>query len=264
MVTLLGLGLWVMGMPALQFTWRSVTFTGAWFLLSCTSVTAGYHRLFSHPTYRATKILESFLLLFASAAFQGSAYQWSALHRDHHRFADLDGDPYRIEDGWRGFWHAHIGWVVRKTYPNFKRVKDLARDPLVLWQHRLDLPLGIMMTFILPALIGSLWDEALGTLLLTGLVRLVLQWHMTFSVNSVAHCWGERKYSSEGTARGTGFLIALWTWGEGQSHDRHHAAAIDYRTGIRWWDFDPAKWFIWCCSKVGLASNLRRVNLAND
>ena len=263
-ITLLGIILWLKKVPVIQFTWRSVVFTDVWFVLSCTSVTAGYHRLFSHPTYRATTLLKIFLLLLAAAAFQGSAYQWSALHRDHHKFVDKNGDPYRIWRGWRGFLHAHIGWVVRKTYPNFNRVKDLARNPLILWQHRLDVPLGVTMTFVLPAMIGMLWGEALGSLFLAGFVRLVIQWHMTFSVNSIAHCWGERKYSDKGTARGTGFLIALLTWGEGQSHERHHAVQIDYRTGIRWWDFDPAKWAIWTWSKVGLASNLRRVRFTND
>ena len=258
-ITLLGIVLWWNKTPALQFTWRSVTLALAWFVFSCAAITAGYHRLFSHPTYRATLPLKIFYLLFSEAGFQGSALQWSALHRLHHLFVDRDGDPYNIQ---RGFWFAHIGWVVRKTDPDFSRVKDLAKDPLILWQHRFDFPLGVVMTFALPTMIGMLWGEALGALLLVGFLRLAIQWHMTFCVNSVAHYWGHRD-DPKSSARGSR-LTALITFGEGGSHGYHHAHPGDYHTGVHWYNFDPAKWWIWLCSKVGLASNLHRVKLAND
>ncbi len=259
------LGIILRSKGIIQCTWKSDLLALALFVPSCLAITAGYHLLFSHPTYKATLPLRIFHLLFGAAAFQGPVLDWAEKHREHHSYVDTARDPYRIWDGWRGFVHAHIGWMLIKQPPlDFKLVPDLIRDPLILWQRRLDVPLAVTMTFILPTLLGMLWGEASGALFMAGFLRLVIQWHMTFSVNSVAHRWGTKKYSKS-TARGTGFLIALVTFGAGQDHDRHHATGVkDYRTGIRWWDFDPAKWFIWTCSKIGLTSNLRLVSLPLD
>lgn len=238
----------------ITLSWRTVVFALTFFVLSSTAITAGYHRLFSHPTYRATWPLRLFHLLFGSAAFQGSARQWAAQHRDHHTFVDGEKDPYNIK---LGFWHAHIGWVFRKTFPNYQRIPDLDMDPLVRWQHRLDLPLEIGMCFGVPLVLGFLWGEAVGSLIVAGFVRLVLQWHMAFCVNSVAHYWGEQTHSTSNSSR-SNWWLALVTWGEAKNHNYHHAYPNDFRTGVRWYDFDPAKWFIWLCAQVGLASGLRR------
>ncbi|MEK7621991.1 MAG: acyl-CoA desaturase [Patescibacteria group bacterium] len=253
----LGIILWFMDI--VHCSWRSVALALIWFEFSCTSVTAGYHRLFAHPTYDATLPLKIFYLIWAAATFQGSVFEWASKHRAHHKYVDTDLDPYNIN---RGFWYAHIGWMLRKTHSDFSLIPDLVKDRLIFWQHRLDLPSALVMTFILPALIGGLWDEALGALFLTGFLRLVIQWHMTFCVNSVAHYFGKRD-DPKSTARGS-WLTGFFTQGEGDSHGYHHRHPGDYRVGIHWYNLDFAKWFIWTCSKMGLASNLRRVRLAND
>lgn len=234
-------------------TWPSVTLTILWFLLSSIAITAGYHRLFSHPTYIATTPLKIFYLLCGLAGVQGSALQWAAQHRDHHTYVDGPGDPYNIQ---LGFWFAHIGWVVRVTYPNYRRVPDLARDRLLLMQHRLEIPLTVFL-FVLPAGLGAIWGEAVGAFLLVSFVRLVIQWHMTFFVNSIAHFWGKQKYSTKNSSRGS-WLVSLLTFGEAQDHNYHHAHPEDFRTGTNWWDFDPAKWFINCCVALRLASHRNR------
>jgi stearoyl-CoA desaturase (delta-9 desaturase) len=96
-----------------------------------------------------------------------------------------------------------------------------------------------------------------GVLLLGGLVRLILSHHVTFFINSLCHMWGKRPYTDENTARDN-FLLAIATWGEGY-HNYHHIFQYDYRNGVKWWQYDPTKWLIWSCSKLGLAKNLRRI-----
>ena len=253
-VAFFGIGCWCLGVESVTGTWRSGLLGLMWFILTSTAITAGYHRYFSHRSHRARGILEWYYLLFGAGAFQGSAISWPALHRAHHTFVDNSGDPYNAK---RGFMWAHLGWVLRKTYPDEAMVKDLVKNPRVAWQNKWDLPLEITMTFIVPMIIGGLmFDEWLGGLMTAGFIKLLIQWHMTFSVNSIAHFFGEQEYSTENPSRSS-FIVSLLTWGEGNNHNRHHDQPYDYRTGIEWWAFDPAKWSIWTCSKIGLASNLR-------
>jgi stearoyl-CoA desaturase (delta-9 desaturase) len=244
-----GTVLWAFGYIAV--TWPSVVLATGWFVVSSTAITAGYHRLFSHAAYRAKKPLELFYLLTGAAAFQGPALQWSAQHRDHHTYVDQPKDPYNIR---MGFWFAHMGWVVRRTNPNFDRVKDLQKSGLMNWQSKNYYPIAFSTSFIVPTLIGAMWGEALGAFFMVGLVRLVIQWHMTFCVNSVAHYWGTQKYSTQHTARGSWWLSFI-TWGE-MDHNFHHTFPSDFRTGTRWYDFDPGKWVVWVSERVGLAHDL--------
>lgn len=222
------------------------------------AITCGYHRLFAHSTYEAHPALRLMYVLFGAMALQNSVLKWSADHRVHHRFIDdPDRDPYCAR---RGFWFSHIGWMLR-NYPSgnadFSNVRDLQRDPLVVWQQRYYLPIALAMNFGLPLLVGWASGEMLGTLLLAGVLRLVLSHHFTFFINSLAHMWGSQPYTDENTARDNGVLAYL-THGEGY-HNFHHMFAHDYRNGVRWWQWDPSKWFIGAMHRLGLASNLKRV-----
>ncbi len=233
-------------------TLPSIVLAIGYFVVSSTGITAGYHRFFSHKSYEANTLVQLFHLIAGAAAFQGSARQWSAQHRAHH--ADVDGpdDPYNIN---LGFWFAHIGWVLRKTNPKYNKVKDLDKNPLVMWQFRWYYPLAFGTTFVLPLLLGMFWNEALGACFMVGIVRLLIQWHMTFCVNSVAHYWGDQKYSTKHTARGNWWLAWI-TWGE-MDHNFHHTFASDFRTGTRWYDFDPGKWFVYILKALGWAWNIK-------
>jgi len=229
----------------------------AWFALCGVSITGGYHRLFAHPTYRASRIVRAFYLLFGAAAVQNSALKWSSDHRVHHGKTDREEDPYNIR---RGFWWAHIGWVFFKDGDGkaVRGVRDLAADPLVAWQDRSYVPLAFLMCGIVPLLLGLLWRDPIGALLVAGFLRLVLQWHATFAVNSFAHCIGSRPYSRTNSARDSS-ITALLTLGEGY-HNFHHRFQADYRNGVRWFHFDPTKWFVWSLARVGLARDLRRTS----
>ena len=225
-----------------------------WFALCGVAITGGYHRLFAHPTYKASPLLRAFYLLFGAASVQNSALKWSADHRIHHSKTDRDEDPYNIR---KGFWWAHIGWVFfEDTQREPRGVKDLAADPLVVWQDRLYLPLAVLICGIVPLALGFLWGDPVGALLVAGFLRLVLQWHATFAVNSFAHYIGSQPYSRLNSARDS-FWTALITLGEGY-HNFHHRFQSDYRNGVRWYHFDPTKWWVWTLEKVGLTSDLRR------
>ncbi|MBL9170265.1 MAG: fatty acid desaturase [Verrucomicrobiales bacterium] len=228
------------------------------FIATGLSITLGYHRLFSHFSFRASWPVKLFTLLFGAAAFENSALSWSADHRRHHKFVDDEGDPYNIN---KGFFHAHMGWIMFKVRTaTVENVPDLLRDRLVMWQHNNYVSIAVGVSFLLPALIGYAWggwQVALGSLLIAGVARVVFVQHMTFFINSLCHTLGNRPYSSRCTARDSA-LMAVFTFGEGY-HNFHHEFQYDYRNGVKPWQFDPTKWSIWLLEKVGLAAQLRRV-----
>ena len=221
------------------------------------AITCGYHRLFAHATYQAHPALKVAYLLFGAMALQNSALVWGATHRVHHRYIDdPERDPYCAR---RGFWFSHIGWMLRSYSsgdPDFSAARDLERDPLVRYQHRYYLPLALAMNVGLPLLLGWAKGDILGMLLLAGVLRLVISHHVTFFINSLAHIWGSQPYTDDITARDNG-VVALLTYGEGY-HNFHHMFAHDYRNGVRWWQWDPSKWFITTMRWLGLATNLKR------
>jgi len=250
----------VVYMAAIHFSWWTLGVGAGWGVLCGLSVTAGYHRLWSHRSYAASPALRMLYLAFGAASVQNSALRWAADHRAHHANVDGDGDPYNIG---RGFWWAHIGWVLFRAgnRKNLALVRDLHADPLVRLQHRFYVPLAIVFGAAVPAAIGTAWGDPIGCMLLAGWLRLVLQWHATFSVNSLAHWIGRRPYGTRISARDS-LLVALITLGEGY-HAFHHQFQIDYRNGVRWYHFDPTKWWVWTLARVGLARGLRRVPRAS-
>jgi stearoyl-CoA desaturase (delta-9 desaturase) len=222
------------------------------------SITCGYHRLISHNAYDAHPVLKFAYLLFGAMALQNSALLWAASHRVHHKFIDdPERDPYCAK---KGFWFSHIGWMLF-NYPSgqidLNAVKDLQRDPMIMFQHRHYLLISIGSNFLLPMAAGLLTGDFWGTLLLAGFLRLVVSHHFTFFINSLAHMWGSQPYTDKNTARDNP-VIAVLTYGEGY-HNFHHMFAHDYRNGVRWWQWDPSKWFINLMSWVGMSRNLKRV-----
>ena len=231
----------------------------SWFAMCGVSITGGYHRLFAHSTYRASRALRAFYLFFGAASVQNSALKWAADHRRHHARTDRDQDPYNIR---RGFWWAHMGWILSENpeHRTMANVKDLAADRLLRWQDQHYVLLAILVAGVVPLLLGSLWGDAIGALLVAGFLRLVLQWHATFAVNSFAHWIGKQPYSRSNSARDSSWTAWI-TLGEGY-HNFHHCFQSDYRNGVRWYHFDPTKWFVWTLDKIGLAAGLRRTPVA--
>lgn len=225
------------------------------------SITAGYHRLWSHKTYKAHPVLRMLFAFGGACALQNDVLNWASDHRRHHQYVDNnERDPYSAG---RGFWFSHIGWILRNYKSgteDFSNVKDLQQDPIVMWQHRHYLALVLLSNIGLPVLIGWVHGDILASLLLAGLLRLVLSQHFTYLINSLAHMWGRQPYSRANSARDNTFL-ALITYGEGY-HNYHHKFQWDYRNGVKWWHYDPTKWMIRGCSWVGLTKDLKRCSVA--
>ncbi len=222
------------------------------------SITAGYHRLWSHRAYAAHWSVRLFFALFGAMSLQNSILIWGSQHRTHHRFVDdWDKDPYSIK---RGFWFSHMGWILR-DYPSgrndFTNARDLERDPIVMFQHRHYLAIALGMNFGFTLLLGWVLGDLWGVFLLAGLLRLVVNHHFTWFINSAAHTWGSQPYTDENTARDNPFM-ALLTYGEGY-HNFHHIFQNDYRNGIKWWHWDPTKWLIATLSWFKLATGLKKV-----
>ena len=232
----------------------------AFFAATGLSITLGYHRLFSHLSFKASWPVRMFTLLFGAAAFENSALHWAADHRRHHKHVDHDLDPYNIHEG---FFHAHLGWILFRVPPDtdatLDSVKDLLRDRWVMWQHRHYGSVAVFMGLALPAILGGLWNGwvgAWGGFLIPGVARVVFVQQMTFFINSLCHTLGRQPYSNRCTARDSA-LMAFFTFGEGY-HNFHHEFQHDYRNGVKPWQFDPTKWTIWLLNRLGLAKDLRR------
>ncbi|MBE0364854.1 stearoyl-CoA desaturase (delta-9 desaturase) [Pseudoalteromonas ulvae UL12] len=221
------------------------------------SITAGYHRLWAHKTYDAHPVIQFIFAIGGAFAIQNSALHWSSDHRIHHgQVDDPIKDPYAATNG---FWYSHIGWMLRDYqgdhYSNYDNCRDLQKNKIVMWQHKHYLLLTLISNIGLPLLLGLMFGDIWGMLILAGVLRLVLSQHFTFFINSIAHIWGTRPYTESNTARDNG-LLALFTYGEGY-HNYHHIFASDYRNGIRWWHYDPTKWMIKSLSYIGLTSKLK-------
>ena len=231
-----------------------LTFFFIWFFTGL-SITAGYHRLFSHKTYQASWPVRLFFLVFGAAALENSVLNWAADHRVHHDHVDEERDPYNIQ---KGFWWAHLFWIFFATEEPTRRgiVRDLSEEPRVRWQDRWYKTIGLGVAFGIPLLVGVLTGRVLGCLLIGGVARIVFSHHGTFFINSLCHMIGKQPYSREHSARDSP-VMAVLAFGEGY-HNYHHSFPFDYRNGIKSWHFDPAKWLIWCLERVGLVRELRR------
>ncbi len=242
--------------------WFQVALFCAMFFACGFSISLGYHRLFSHITFKASWPIRLLTLVFGAAAFENSVLMWASEHRRHHKHVDHDDDPYNIS---KGLFHAHIGWLLFKLNADqpYDNVPDLQKDKLVCWQDRHVQWIAVVVSFGLPSLLGFLWNGwqgSLGAFLIAGVARIVVLQHCTFLINSACHAIGRQPYSTKCTARDS-LLLALFTFGEGY-HNYHHEFQHDYRNGVKPWQFDPTKWIIWTLSKIQLARGLRRVPAA--
>lgn len=251
----------VLGLPVLAWhtyqngfaLWMPALFLVMYTLVGL-SICAGYHRCFSHRSYECSKGVQILYAIFGAMAAQNSILQWTSGHGKHHAHVDSDWDPYSIH---RGFWWAHMFWIfyVSPDAQNLENVRDLKKNPIVLWQHRWYRTILIVGGFGIPTLVGAFFGDPIAGLLWGGFLRIVLVHHSTFFVNSLAHRVGSQTYNAKVSARDNWF-IALLTFGEGY-HSFHHRFPGDFRNGVHWYHWDPAKWFIRGLRLFGLAHSLR-------
>ncbi|KAF9032867.1 hypothetical protein BDZ89DRAFT_1063222, partial [Hymenopellis radicata] len=222
--------------------WQTAVWSFIYYLITGLGITAGYHRLWAHRSYNAHWILEYGLAMAGSGAVEGSIKWWSRGHRAHHRYTDTDLDPY---NALRGFFYSHVGWMLvrPRRKPGVADVSDLSKSAVVKWQHRYYLPLILFMGLGFPTLVAWLgWGDARGGFVFAGVCRLVFVHHSTFCVNSLAHWLGETPFDDKHTPKNH-MITAFFP--------------TDYRNAIKWYQYDPTKWFIWCMYKIGLAWQLK-------
>jgi stearoyl-CoA desaturase (Delta-9 desaturase) len=236
------------------------------YLVTALGITIGYHRLFTHNAFSARKPLRYALAVLGSMAVQGPLSDWVADHRKHHAHTDVDGDPHspHVGDGsgLRGLWHAHIGWLyrtqgqaaTRRYAPEIVEDRGLraisrAFGALVL--------LSLLIPFAAGLLIHGTLTGALLTLLWAGFVRIFLLHHVTWSINSVCHFFGRRRFDVDDHSTNV-FWLALPTMGESWHHN-HHAFPRSARHGLRWWELDPSAMVIAAMERLGLAWNVIRI-----
>jgi stearoyl-CoA desaturase (Delta-9 desaturase) len=236
--------------------WSMVAASFILLYLTGLSITAGYHRLYAHRSYKTNKFIEAIILFFGTMAIQGSALRWGFDHRLHHANVDTDDDPYSIQ---KGFWYAHCLWILekpRKIDP--KVVPDLMKNPLVQFQHKYYKYLMVLTNVIATVFVGWLLNDYWGAFFYACWIRIFALHHFTWFINSLAHTWGDKPFCQEQSAVNN-YVIALLTFGEGY-HNFHHTFANDYRNGIRWYHFDPTKWLIWTLNKLGFAHSLKQMD----
>lgn len=210
-------------------------------------VTGGYHRYFSHRTYKTSRAFQFLLALLAQSSVQKGALWWAAHHRTHHKHSDQDGDPH---DSRRGFWYSHVGWILDDTdATDYRKVRDLAKYPeLVFLNEYPHFASGLLLVTVW-AFLG--WS---GVFIAFGL-STVLLWHGTFTINSLAHMIGKKRYASGDDSKNS-FLLALITLGEGW-HNNHHYFMSSTRQGFFWWELDVTYYVIRALGVLGIVWDIK-------
>ncbi len=246
--------------------WRDVILAVALYTITGLGMTVGFHRLFAHRSFKATRVLKVILAVSGSLAVEGSLVAWVANHRRHHMFSDQPGDPHSPwwppgakGGGLRGFVHAHVGWLFGADSTPIRRfAPDMLGDPDVVLIGRL-FPLLAIASFALPFGLGWLWSGgfsgALAALLWAGVIRIALLHHVTWSVNSIGHLFGQRPFATGD--RSTNFApLALLSFGESW-HNFHHACPSSARHGVQAHQLDSSAALIRLLEMAGWATKVR-------
>jgi len=234
-----------------QFKWSYLITCVLFYEARMFFVTAGYHRYFSHRSYKTSRWFQFFIAFMATSSSQKGVLWWAAHHRHHHRYSDQDEDLH--SPTLFGFWWSHVGWILSDKYneTRFDYIGDFAKFPELRWLNKYFLvpPAVFAIAFFL---IGGwplfAWGFCLSTVLL---------WHGTFTINSLSHLFGKRRFPTTDTSKNN-FLLALVTLGEGW-HNNHHYYMASARQGFYWWEIDITYYTLKVLSWFGFVRELRRV-----
>jgi stearoyl-CoA desaturase (Delta-9 desaturase) len=251
--------------------WQDLLVLAIVYSLSGAGITVGYHRLFTHRSFKTSRALRMLFAVLGSMAVEGSVVEWVATHRRHHDFSDKPGDPHSPHaehaPGWRGavggLIHAHVGWMFRgKDMANPGRyARDLMADRDLRFISR-TFPLWVLAGLALPFGLGTLLTGSivggLTGLLWGGAVRIFLLHHATFSINSLCHFFGRSPFGTGDESRNLGWLAPI-TFGEAW-HNNHHAFPTSARHGLGRWQLDPGAWLIAALERSHLAWDVVRIS----
>jgi stearoyl-CoA desaturase (Delta-9 desaturase) len=238
------------------------------YLVTAIGVTVGFHRLLTHRAFATYPWLERTFAVMGSLSVQGSVMDWVADHRKHHAHTDVEGDPHSPHvghgSGMAGLWHAHTGWLLEtQGQADWRKyARDLYDDPAMRSIGR-SFPLLAVLSLAAPtlagwALHGFTLSGALQGLVWGGLVRIFLVHHVTWSVNSICHFFGTRRFAIEDRSTNVAWL-SLLSLGESWHHN-HHAFPRSAMHGLRRWEVDPSAWIIGALERIGLAWNVIRIS----
>lgn len=227
----------------------SLTMFGVLYFLRTFGISAGYHRYFSHRSYKTSRVIQFVLACLGCAALQKGPLWWAAHHRQHHRHTDKPEDPHSPRTG--SFWWSHVGWILsaENDETNWPAVKDWVPYWELRWLNRLHWLPGItlaVLSWFIGGWSGLVWGFLLSTVVL---------YHTTFAVNSICHLWGSRRYATTDASRNN-IWVALLTLGEGW-HNNHHHYQSSANQGFFWWEVDVSYYLIKLLSFTGLVWDIR-------
>lgn len=248
--------------------WPELSVAIVMYLVTSIGITAGFHRYFTHKSFECVKPFKWYLGVAGSMCSQGPILFWAASHRRHHQNSDDENDPHSphhhgggVKGVLLGFWHSHVGWMLNHSPENyFKLTPDLLRDRQVVTMSKLYF-VWVLLGLAIPAaavglIRGDLWGVFTG-FLWGGLVRLFVQQHVTWSINSVCHLWGAKDFRTGDESRNNA-LLSVFSLGESW-HNNHHAFPASSRHGLKWWQIDLTYVTLKVCKLLGIVSELRTV-----
>jgi stearoyl-CoA desaturase (Delta-9 desaturase) len=250
---------------------RDIVIFAVMYLTSAFGVTVGFHRHLTHRAFETSRPFHYALAVMGSLSVEGPVLAWVADHRKHHTFSDEEGDPHSPHVGHgsgvggvlRGLYHAHIGWLFESNGRAEKRryCPDLFADAGMRRVHGA-FPMIVLATFAVPFAAGFAWGgtlwAGLEAALWAGLVRIFLVHHVTWSINSVCHFFGQRRFDTGDQSRNV-FWLSLLSLGESWHHN-HHAFPRSAYHGLRWYELDPSGWLIRVLERLGLVWNVVSVD----
>jgi stearoyl-CoA desaturase (delta-9 desaturase) len=241
----------IIGLVTLGFSWLGLAIALIGYVPRMFFITGAYHRYFSHRSYKTSRWFQFLLALGATTTGQKGPLWWAAHHRQHHKFSDQPGDLHSVVQS--GFWWSHHGWILANGLEatDYARIKDFAKYPELRWLNKYwmlpVISVGVV-SFLIAGWYGLIWGFA---------VPQVLSWHGTFTINSLSHYWGNRRYATTDDSRNNP-VLAVITMGEGW-HNNHHHYQVSARQGFYWWEIDCTYYVLRALAAVGLVWDLHGV-----
>ena len=249
--------------PDIKITWQVIVLIFVLYYVRMFFVTGGYHRYFSHKTYKLNRFFQFVLAFCCASTGQKGVLWWAAHHRHHHRYSDKKEDLHSVKQS--GFWESHLGWILshKNNKTEWSYISDFAKYPELVWINKFHyLPVIVLAiaVFVLGGFIGHNqvgWDSNNATLWLNFgfFLSTVFLYHGTFSINSVMHVFGKKRYNTGDESKNS-FLLSIVTSGEGW-HNNHHFYPSSCRQGFFWWEIDFTYYILKLLSFVGIVKGIK-------